>query len=108
MVAHCTVARLMRTMGLQDVVRGKKVRTAVLDPGTACPLDHVNCQFRSPRPNVLWVSDFTCVATWLGFVYVTFAIDAFARHNVGWPVSRTAHASFVLMGSCTTRTGGSQ
>ncbi len=94
--ARCTVARLMRVMGLQGVVRGRKVRTTTPDPAAACPLDHVNRQFRAPRPNALWVSDFTYVATWSGFVYVAFVIDAFARRIVGWRVSRTAHASFVL------------
>src|ERR1700678_4163872 len=53
-------------------------------------------QFRAPRPNALWVSDFTYVATWTGFVYVAFVIDAYARRIVGWRASRTAHASFVL------------
>ncbi len=94
--ARCTVARLMRSMGLQGVVRGRKVRTTIPDPAAACPLDHVNRRFRAPRPNALWVSDFTYVATWSGFVYVAFVIDAFARRIVGWRVSRTAHASFVL------------
>jgi putative transposase len=95
-VARCTVERLMQTMGLQGVIRGKPVRTTISDKSAACPLDHVNRQFRAPRPNVLWVSDFTYVATWAGFVYVAFVIDAYARRIVGWRVSRTAHASFVL------------
>lgn len=95
-VARCTVARLMRTMGLQGVIRGKRVRTTVSDKAAACPLDHVNRQFRAPAPNMLWVSDFTYVATWTGFVYVAFVIDVFARYIVGWRVSRTAQASFVL------------
>ena len=82
-------------MGLQGVVRGRKVRTTMPDPAAICPLDHGR-QFRAPRPNALWVSDFTYVATWSGFVYVAFVIDAFARRIVGWRVSRTAHASFVL------------
>ena len=94
--ARCTVARLMRTLGLQGVVRGKKVRTTIPDPAVACPLDRVNRQFKAPRPNALWVSDFTYVATWAGFVYVAFVIDAYARRIVGWRVSRTAHAAFVL------------
>ncbi len=94
--ARCTVARLMRVMGMQGVVRGKKVRTTMSNPAAACPLDRVNREFRAPRPNALWVSDFTYVATWSGFVYVAFVIDAFARRIVGWRVSRTAHASFVL------------
>jgi len=95
-VARCTVARLMRTMGLQGVVRGKRVRTTISNAATPCPLDRVNRQFKAPRPNALWVSDFTYVATWAGFVYVAFVIDVFARRIVGWRVSRTAHAGFVL------------
>jgi transposase InsO family protein len=94
--ARCTVARLMRAMGLQGAVRGKTIRTTVADPARPCPLDRVNRQFKAPRPNALWVSDFTYVATWAGFVYVAFVIDAYARHIVGWRVSRTAHAGFVL------------
>jgi len=95
-VARCTVARLMRTMGLQGVVRGKRVRTTISNAAAPCPLDRVNRQFNAPRPNALWVSDFTYVATWAGFVYVAFVIDVFARRIVGWRVSRTAHAGFVL------------
>ena len=95
-VARCTVERLMRSMGLQGVVRGKPVRTTISDKAAPCPQDHVNRQFHAPAPNVLWLSDFTYVATWSGFVYVAFIIDAFARRIVGWRVSRTAHASFVL------------
>ena len=94
-VARCTVARLMRQMGLKGVVRGKSIRTTVSD-GTPCPRDRVKRQFKAPRPNALWVSDFTYVATWSGFVYVAFVIDAFARRIVGWRVSRSARAEFVL------------
>ena len=95
-LARCTVARLMRTMGLQGVMRGKRVRTTISNAAAPCPLDRVNRQFKAPRPNALWVSDFTYVATWAGFVYVAFVIDVFARRIVGGRVSRTAHASFVL------------
>ncbi len=95
-VARCTVARLMRQMGLQGVVRGKSIKTTVSDAAAPCPRDRVNRQFTAPRPNALWVSDFTYVATWSGFVYVAFVIDAFARRIVGWRVSRSARAEFVL------------
>ena len=95
-VARCTVARLMRTMGLAGVIRGKPVRTTIGDRSAPCPRDHVNRQFRAPAPDMLWVSDFTYVATWAGFVYVAFVIDTFARRIVGWRASRTAHAGFVL------------
>jgi putative transposase len=95
-VARCTIARLMRQMGLQGIVRGKSVRTTISDKAAPCPLDRVNREFQVPAPNRLWVSDFTYVATWAGFAYVAFVIDAYARRIVGWRVSRTAQASFVL------------
>ncbi len=95
-IARCTVARLMRMMGLQGIIRGKPVKTTVSDKAAPCPLDRVNRQFYAPAPNMLWLSDFTYVATWQGFVYVAFVIDAFARRIVGWRASRTAHAGFVL------------
>ena len=94
--ARCTVERLMCDLGLQGVIRGKPVRTTISDKAAHCPLDQVNRQFHAPAPNMLWVSDFTYVATWSGFVYVAFVIDVYARYIVGWRVSRTAHASFVL------------
>ena len=77
-------------------MRGRKARTTVSDPAAACPLDRVNRQFKAPRPNALWVSDFTYVATWAGFVYVAFVVDVFARRIVGWRASRSAQAGFVL------------
>jgi putative transposase len=95
-IARCTVERLMGEMGLQGVIRGKPVRTTIHDKAAPCPLDHVKRVFRAPAPNRLWLSDFTYVSTWSGFVYVAFVIDAYARRIVGWRVSRTAHASFVL------------
>ncbi|MEJ8676948.1 IS3 family transposase [Chromobacterium amazonense] len=95
-VARCTVERLMRQLGLRGASRGKAVRTTRPDPAAACPLDRVNRQFVAERPNQLWVSDFTYVSTWQGFVYVAFVIDVFARFIVGWRVSRSMHTEFVL------------
>jgi putative transposase len=95
-VARCTMARLMKQMGIAGVIRGKPVKTTVSNPAAPCPRDRVNRQFRATRPNALWVSDFTYVATWQGFVYVAFVIDVFARRIVGWRVSRSAQTGFVL------------
>ena len=95
-VARCAVERLMRALGLKGVVRGKPARTTISDKSAPCPQDRVNRQFQAPRPNALWVADFTYVATWAGFVYVAFVIDTFARRIVGWRVSRSAHAGLVL------------
>ena len=95
-VARCTVERLMRRMGLRGVMRGKVVRTTISDAKAACPLDLVNRQFRAERPNQLWVSDFTYVSTWQGWLYVAFVIDVFARRIVGWRVSSSMRTDFVL------------
>jgi len=95
-VARCTVERLMRRQGLRGVSRGKVVRTTISDPKVACPLDRVNRQFKADRPNQLWVSDFTYVSTWQGWLYVAFVIDVFARRIVGWRVSSSMRTDFVL------------
>jgi putative transposase len=95
-VARCTVERLMRQLGLQGARRGKKVRTTISDTKAPCPLDRVNRVFKAERPNQLWVSDFTYVSTWQGWLYVAFVIDVYARRIVGWRVSRRMHTDFVL------------
>ena len=95
-VARCTVERLMARAGLQGVRRGKVVRTTVPDASAPCPLDRVNRHFRADRPDQLWVSDFTYVSTWQGWLYVAFVIDVFARRIVGWRVSTRMQTDFVL------------
>ncbi|MCS3490673.1 putative transposase [Enterobacter sp. SLBN-59] len=94
-VARCTIARLMKTMGLAGVRRGKKVRTTVSRKEAAAG-DRVNRQFVAERPNQLWVADFTYVSTWQGFAYVAFIIDVFAGAIVGWRVSSSMETTFVL------------
>jgi putative transposase len=94
--ARCTVERLMRRAGLKGVRRGDPKRWRPIDEVEEKPLDKVNRQFKADRPNALWVSDFTYVATWQGFVYVAFVIDVFARRIVGWRVSGSAQTQFVL------------
>jgi transposase InsO family protein len=91
-VARCTVERLMRAQGLRGIVRG----TTIPNDSAARPLDRVNRQFQASRPNQLWVADFTYVATWAGFVYVSFVIDVFARRIIGWRVARSMHTELVL------------
>ena len=95
-VARCSVERLMRRQGLRGARRGKTVRTTVSDRSACCPLDRVNRQFKADRPNQLWVSDFTYVSTWQGWLYVAFVVDVFARRIVGWRVSTTMTTDFVL------------
>jgi putative transposase len=95
-IARCTVERLMRSLGLQGVRRGKWCRTTIADNGASRPADLVQRQFKATRPNQLWVADFTYVATWAGFVYVAFVIDVFARRVIGWRVARSMQTDLVL------------
>ncbi len=95
-VARCTVERLMRSMGLQGVVRGKVKRTTFPSKENRDPFDLVQRDFTAARPNQLWVADFTYVATWVGFVFVAFIIDAFSRMIVGWRAATSMSADLTL------------
>ena len=95
-VARCTVARLMNLLGLQGVKRGRRTITTIPDDALDRPRDAVNRNFTATRPNALWVADLTYVATWRGFVYVAFVIDAFARRIVGWRVSTSLQTDIAL------------
>jgi transposase InsO family protein len=95
-VARCTVARLMRQMGLQGVVRGRTFKTTIPELKAVRPPDLVSRNFTVDRPNRLWVADLTYVATWRGFVYVAFVIDAYSRRIVGWRVSSSLRTDLAL------------
>ena len=95
-VARCTVARLYRALGLRGVLRGRRVRTTVPEPLAHRPQDLVQRNFTATRPNQLWVSDLTYVATWRGFVYVAFITDAFSRRIVGWRATTTLRTDLAL------------
>jgi len=95
-VARCTVARLMKEMGLRGVVRGRRMKTTIPADSADRPLDLVDRNFKADRPNHLWVADLTYVATWRGFVYVAFVIDVFSRMIVGWRVSNSLRSDLAL------------
>jgi transposase InsO family protein len=95
-VARCTVARLMTAAGLRGVVRGRRGPRPVVPASVERPADLVQRDFRATRPNQLWVADLTYVATWRGFVYVAFVIDAFARRIVGWRVAASLASDLAL------------
>jgi len=96
-VARCTVARLMRDLGLRGARRGKRVRTTVADPAAARPADLVRRQFSPPAPDRLWVADYTYVPTWAGMVYVAFVIDAYSRRILGWRAASSMKTALVLV-----------
>ena len=95
-VARCTVERLMGELGLRGVVRGRRSKTTMGANELTRPADRVNRVFETNRPNALWVADLTYVATWRGFVYVAFVVDAYARRIVGWRVSDSLHTELAL------------
>jgi putative transposase len=95
-VARCTVERLMGELGLQGVRRGKPHKTTTPTPSAARLADLVTRDFSAARPNQLWVADLTYVATWSGFVYVAFVIDAFSRFLVGWQAARSLRTDLAL------------
>ena len=95
-VARCTVARLMRDMGLSGAVRGRKFKTTIADESAMRPPDLVDRNFSATRPNELWVADLTYVATWRGFVYVAFVIDVFSRKIVGWRTTNSLKTDIAL------------
>jgi putative transposase len=90
------VERLMGELHLEGVRRGKTRRTTTTDAATVRPADLVERDFSASRPNQLWVADLTYVATWSGFVYVAFVVDAFSRFVVGWQASRSLRTDLAL------------
>jgi putative transposase len=95
-VARCTVERLMAELGLRGAVRGKTRRTTTPEETAPRPADLVDRDFSASRPNQLWVADLTYVATWSGFVYVAFIIDAYSRFIVGWQTSISLRTDLAL------------
>ena len=90
------VERLMRKMGLQGAIRGRKFKTTVTDEAALRPPDLVDRDFSASHPNQLWVADLSYVTTWRGFVYVAFVIDAFSRKIVGWRATHSLRTDLAL------------
>ena len=95
-VGRDQVARLMRSLGIEGVRRGKAVKTTKADPAAARHPDLVNRRFSASAPNQLWVTDLTYVPTWSGVAYVCFIVDAFSRTIVGWRVASNMRTTMVL------------
>lgn len=90
------VDRAMRALGLEGVRRVKKLRTTISDPDGNRASDLLNRDFTAPAPNRVWVTDFTYVRTWAGFVYVAFVVDVFAQRIVGWHASTSKKVDLVM------------
>ncbi|HET9328883.1 MAG TPA: IS3 family transposase [Candidatus Eisenbacteria bacterium] len=96
-VARCTVTRLMRDLGLQGAIRGRRFRIPTgSDTAAVRPPDLVERRFTATQPNQLWVADLTYVVTWRGFAYVAFVVDVFSRRIVGWRASNSLRSDLAL------------
>ena len=95
-VGRDQVARLMRDLALAGAIRGAVKRTTIPAEVAQRPGDLVERRFTAPAPNRLWVGDPTYVATWSGFCYVAFVLDAFSHRIVGWRVAASLHAELAL------------
>ncbi|MFE9613494.1 IS3 family transposase [Streptomyces sp. NPDC006012] len=94
--ARCTVERLMRELGIQGAVRGKRVITTIPGGQAGRAPDLVDRDFVAGAPNRCWVADFTHVKTFAGVVYVAFVVDTFSRRIVGWSAATVKETVFVL------------
>ncbi|MFF0495654.1 DDE-type integrase/transposase/recombinase [Nocardia aobensis] len=94
-VAFCTVDRIMRELGMNGIVRGRKLRTTIPAKDGIRAGDRLNRDFSAAAPNRVWVADFTYVSTWTGWAYVAFVFDAYSRAIVGWTTATTKTAALV-------------
>lgn len=59
--------------------------------------DLLNRDFTAPRPDHTWVSDFTYVRAWVGWVYVAFILDVFSQRIVARHAQTTKHTDLVMI-----------
>ncbi|MDN4465776.1 IS3 family transposase, partial [Microbacterium aurantiacum] len=91
------VDRAMRALGLQGITRAKAIRTTIPAKDGVRAGDLLNRDFTAPRPDHTWVTDFTYVRTWAGWVYVAFILDVFAQRIVAWHAQTTKHTDLVMI-----------
>ena len=96
-VAYCTVARCLTAMGHKGIRRARSVRTTIPAKDGVRAGDLLNRQFTAAAPNKVWVTDFTYVRTWSGFVYVAFILDVYSRKIVAWHACRSKHVDLVMI-----------
>ena len=95
-VARCTVARLMRKVGLRGISRAKGPRTTIPGTGPDTRPDLVQRAFTATAPDQLWVADITYCRTFAGWVYAAFVIDVFSRRVVGWQLAKNLRTDLAL------------
>jgi transposase InsO family protein len=92
-----SVDRAMRTLGLVGVRRDKGTRTTIPAKDGIRAGDLLDRDFTATAPNRTWVTDFTYVRTWAGFVYVAFIVDVYAQRIVAWHAATTKQTDLVMV-----------
>ncbi len=95
-VGHNRVARLQRANGLNARPRKKFRVTTISGHKHEASPNVVNREFRPERPNQVWVSDATYIATAEGWLYLFVIIDLYSRRVVGWAMSKSLGAATLL------------
>jgi putative transposase len=95
-VPECVVARCKKALGHKGIRRAKGVRTTIPAKDGVRAGDLLNRNFTTPAPNLVWVTDFTYVRTWAGFVYVAFILDVFAQKIVSWHAATSKSTELVM------------
>jgi transposase InsO family protein len=96
-VSYGSVDRAMKMLELKGIRRSKKIRTTIPAADGKRAGDLVNRDFTATAPNRVWVTDFTYVRTWRGWVYVAFILDVYSRKIVAWYASTSKDVQLVLI-----------
>ena len=91
-----SVDRAMKALGLNGVRRSKGIRTTIPGKDGHRAGDLLNRDFTAAAPNQAWVTDFTYVRTWAGFVYVAFILDVFSQRIVAWHAATCKDTELVM------------
>ncbi|MEJ7648252.1 MAG: IS3 family transposase [Nakamurella sp.] len=96
-VSAGAVDRAMKVLGLNGVRRDKGIRTTIPAKDGVRAGDLLNRDFTAPAPNRVWVTDFTYVRTWAGWVYVVFIVDVYAQRIVAWHAATSKETELVMI-----------
>lgn len=90
------VARLMKVHGI--VGKAKKKFKATTNSKHNLPVAEnlLKQNFVTEKPNAIWASDITYIATLEGWLYLVVILDLYSRQVVGWAMSDRLTSGFVV------------
>lgn len=94
-VNHKRVARLKQENGLYP--KQAKAFVVTTDSGHGRPVaaNVLNRRFAVDRPNAVWVSDITFIASAAGWLYLAVVLDLYSRKVIGWALGEHMRADLV-------------